>query len=309
MKRPFDDPFSALDAALRVYPRGGLAQAIVVDIHAEATSEKMATGHFCDGRASLVVGTHTHVPTADAMILPRGHRLPDGRRHVWRLQLRHRHAEGRTLAPFRHRHVEGAFHAGERRGHAFRRGGGNRRQDRCGDTDHAGARRRPSARPPPHDAGTRDPARGPDPDRRGLGHRPALREDRRLRGLPPFRHHLLAIRARWGSAGGDLRPAGTGPSHGRATCGALCHHRADRDAPAELRQLHRRDPPAIRHPVDRPVAGPYAVFPHRAGAGHGPVLGAAPAGPVPRPLRNPPDRPAADEPARSRHGLVGCPWR
>src|SRR6056297_3299727 len=72
MKRPFDDPFSALDATLKVYPRGGLAQAVVVDIHAEATSEKMATGHFCDGRASLVVGTHTHVPTADAQILPGG---------------------------------------------------------------------------------------------------------------------------------------------------------------------------------------------------------------------------------------------
>jgi metallophosphoesterase (TIGR00282 family) len=72
MKRPFDDPFSALDAALKKYPRGGMAQAVIVDIHAEATSEKMAMGHFCDGRASLVVGTHTHVPTADAMILPRG---------------------------------------------------------------------------------------------------------------------------------------------------------------------------------------------------------------------------------------------
>jgi metallophosphoesterase (TIGR00282 family) len=72
MKRPFDDPFSALDAALKKYPRGGMAQAVLVDIHAEATSEKMAVGHFCDGRASLVVGTHTHVPTADAMILSRG---------------------------------------------------------------------------------------------------------------------------------------------------------------------------------------------------------------------------------------------
>ena len=41
-------------------------------MHAEATSEKMAMGHFCDGRASLVVGTHTHVPTADAQILPGG---------------------------------------------------------------------------------------------------------------------------------------------------------------------------------------------------------------------------------------------
>ncbi|GAA5072329.1 TIGR00282 family metallophosphoesterase [Roseibacterium beibuensis] len=72
MKRPFDDPFSAVDAALRTYPLGGQANAVIVDIHAEATSEKMATGHFCDGRASLVVGTHTHVPTSDTMILPGG---------------------------------------------------------------------------------------------------------------------------------------------------------------------------------------------------------------------------------------------
>ncbi len=72
MKRPFDDPFSALDAVLKAHPLGGLAQAIMVDFHAEATSEKMAMGHWCDGRASLVVGTHTHVPTADAQILTGG---------------------------------------------------------------------------------------------------------------------------------------------------------------------------------------------------------------------------------------------
>lgn len=72
MKRPFDDPFSAVDQVLRAHPPGGLVQAAVVDFHAEATSEKMAMGHFCDGRASLVVGTHTHVPTADAQVLPRG---------------------------------------------------------------------------------------------------------------------------------------------------------------------------------------------------------------------------------------------
>lgn len=72
MKRPFDDPFSAIDSVLRAHPPGGLVQASVVDIHAEATSEKMAVGHYCDGRASLVVGTHTHVPTADAQVLPRG---------------------------------------------------------------------------------------------------------------------------------------------------------------------------------------------------------------------------------------------
>ncbi|PTN03859.1 hypothetical protein C8N32_10153 [Rhodovulum imhoffii] len=72
MKRPFDDPFSALDQVLKAHPLGGLAQAILVDMHCEATSEKMATGHFCDGRASAVVGTHTHVPTGDAQILPAG---------------------------------------------------------------------------------------------------------------------------------------------------------------------------------------------------------------------------------------------
>lgn len=72
MKRPFDDPFSALDASLRAHVLGGAVQAAVVDIHCEATSEKMGMGHFCDGRASLAVGTHTHVPTADAQILPGG---------------------------------------------------------------------------------------------------------------------------------------------------------------------------------------------------------------------------------------------
>ncbi|HKP79535.1 MAG TPA: TIGR00282 family metallophosphoesterase [Phenylobacterium sp.] len=67
-----DDPFAAVDKALESAPLGMVADAVVVDMHAEATSEKMAMGHFCDGRASLVVGTHTHVPTADAQILPGG---------------------------------------------------------------------------------------------------------------------------------------------------------------------------------------------------------------------------------------------
>ncbi len=72
MKRPFDDPFSAIEPVLKTHPLGGQASAVIVDFHCEATSEKMAMGHWCDGRASLVVGTHTHVPTADAMIMPRG---------------------------------------------------------------------------------------------------------------------------------------------------------------------------------------------------------------------------------------------
>lgn len=72
MKRPFDDPFATIEGALKPYPLGGQAQAVLVDVHCEATSEKMAMGHFLDGRASVVVGTHTHVPTGDAMILPGG---------------------------------------------------------------------------------------------------------------------------------------------------------------------------------------------------------------------------------------------
>ncbi len=67
-----DDPFAAVDRELAACALGEAADAIVVDMHAEATSEKMAMGHFCDGRASLVVGTHTHVPTADAQILDGG---------------------------------------------------------------------------------------------------------------------------------------------------------------------------------------------------------------------------------------------
>ncbi|MEM9043755.1 MAG: TIGR00282 family metallophosphoesterase [Pseudomonadota bacterium] len=72
MNKPFDDPFSALDRAMKATSLGGNVDASLIEIHAEATSEKMAMGHWCDGRASLVVGSHTHVPTADAMILPRG---------------------------------------------------------------------------------------------------------------------------------------------------------------------------------------------------------------------------------------------
>ncbi|MXU66094.1 TIGR00282 family metallophosphoesterase [Oceanomicrobium pacificus] len=72
MKRPFSDPFSALDAAFKAAPLGSGADAVIVDVHAEASSEKVALGHWSDGRASLVVGTHTHVPTGDAHILDGG---------------------------------------------------------------------------------------------------------------------------------------------------------------------------------------------------------------------------------------------
>jgi metallophosphoesterase (TIGR00282 family) len=67
-----DDPFAALDRELDAAPLGSVADAIIVDSHCEATSEKQAIGHYLDGRASLVVGTHTHVPTADHRILAGG---------------------------------------------------------------------------------------------------------------------------------------------------------------------------------------------------------------------------------------------
>lgn len=67
-----DDPFTAIDRVVNDCPLGQVADAIIIDVHAEATSEKQAMGHFLDGRVSLVVGTHTHVPTADHQILEGG---------------------------------------------------------------------------------------------------------------------------------------------------------------------------------------------------------------------------------------------
>lgn len=69
---PMECPFRAVDAVLKNYRLGVTVHAVIVDFHGEATSEKMAMGHYLDGRASLVVGTHSHVPTADAQILPGG---------------------------------------------------------------------------------------------------------------------------------------------------------------------------------------------------------------------------------------------
>jgi metallophosphoesterase (TIGR00282 family) len=67
---PADDPFAAADRVIGSMPRS--VKVIVCDMHAEATSEKVALGHYLDGRASMVVGTHTHIPTADARVLPGG---------------------------------------------------------------------------------------------------------------------------------------------------------------------------------------------------------------------------------------------
>lgn len=69
---PCDDPFAAVDSALGTIELGREVDAIILDFHAEATSEKQAIGHLLDGRVSAVVGTHTHCPTADARVLAGG---------------------------------------------------------------------------------------------------------------------------------------------------------------------------------------------------------------------------------------------
>ena len=69
---PLDDPFAAVDRLLADTAMPGMVDAIVVDFHGEASSEKMAMGHHLDGRVTLVVGTHTHIPTADLHILRGG---------------------------------------------------------------------------------------------------------------------------------------------------------------------------------------------------------------------------------------------
>lgn len=70
MKIPADCPFAAVDRVLAAIPRD--VKVIVVEVHAEATSEKVALGWHLDGRVSMVVGTHTHIPTADERVLPKG---------------------------------------------------------------------------------------------------------------------------------------------------------------------------------------------------------------------------------------------
>ena len=69
---PLDDPFAAADREIALCPLREVADAIIVDMHAEATSEKQAIAYHLDSRVSAVIGTHTHVPTADGRILPGG---------------------------------------------------------------------------------------------------------------------------------------------------------------------------------------------------------------------------------------------
>ena len=116
---------------LEACPLGRDCDAVLIDFHAEATSEKMAMGHFVDGRASLVVGTHTHMPTADHQILPGGTGYHDRCRHVRRLRFGDRHGQGRADATLPAQAAGRAIQAGGRRGDGVRNGGRNRRSNRA----------------------------------------------------------------------------------------------------------------------------------------------------------------------------------
>ncbi len=88
---PLEDPFRTAERELAALPPD--VKVIVVDMHAEATSEKQAMGWHLDGKVSAVLGTHTHVATADNRVLPGRHRLYHRRRHDRPARFRHRHGE------------------------------------------------------------------------------------------------------------------------------------------------------------------------------------------------------------------------
>ena len=69
---PLENPFNEVEKCLSKITLGADVNCIILDIHAEATSEKMAMGQYLDGRVSMVIGSHSHIPTADTQILPGG---------------------------------------------------------------------------------------------------------------------------------------------------------------------------------------------------------------------------------------------
>lgn len=72
MRQPFDNPIRFVNEVLEKYPLSKAVDAIAIDFHCEATSEKMIAGKLWDGKVSMVAGTHTHIPTSDARVLPGG---------------------------------------------------------------------------------------------------------------------------------------------------------------------------------------------------------------------------------------------
>ena len=128
---PLDDPFAAVDRELTACPLRQGADAIVIDMHAETTSEKQSMGFFCDGRASLVAGTHTHAPTADLRILPGGTAFVSDVGMTGDYNSVIGMTKEEPLQRFTAAHFVLAFRAGFRPGDVLRRRGRDRSGDRA----------------------------------------------------------------------------------------------------------------------------------------------------------------------------------
>ena len=123
---PLGDPFAAVAAVLEEHELGLGVAAAIIDVHAETTSEKQALAHFVDSRVSLVVGSHTHVPTADTRHPARRHGVPDRRRDVRRLRFGHRRRQGDVGPEIPDQNAGGAHPAGDGGRRPVRRMRGNR---------------------------------------------------------------------------------------------------------------------------------------------------------------------------------------
>ncbi len=139
---PLDDPFAAVDRELAACALGKGADAIILDMHCEATSEKQAMGYFCDGRVSLVVGTHTHAPTADHRILAGGTAFISDVGMTGDFDSVIGMAKDEPLNRFLRKISGQQVRAGDRRRHALRLGGRDRRRQRPCQTRRRGAHRR-----------------------------------------------------------------------------------------------------------------------------------------------------------------------
>ena len=139
-----DCPFRGAAQELAKHRLGGTVAAIVVDFHAEATSEKMAFAHSFDGQVSLVVGTHTHCPSADDQVLPRGTAFQSDAGmsgdYDSVIGMAKEGADSALLAQDAWRTTG----AGGGRGDGVRRVRRDRRCDRSGEADRAGAGGRPA---------------------------------------------------------------------------------------------------------------------------------------------------------------------
>jgi calcineurin-like phosphoesterase len=120
---PLDDPFTAIDRELAACPLKSGADAIIVDMHCEATSEKQSMGYLCDGAPALVIGTHTHAPTADHRILPAGTAFMSDVGMTGDYQSVIGMDKDEPLGRFLRRISTSKFEAGQRSGHVVRAGG------------------------------------------------------------------------------------------------------------------------------------------------------------------------------------------